>query len=226
MIPKTYVDFYGDETRWFMGVVVDAYNDPKKLGRIKVRVFGVYDNIEDKDLPWSQIVVPITQGIHEGKGQNLGILNGTQVFGVFLDGKNSQLPMVIGTVPKVGDTNAKAEENYPHNKVYETERGHCKEYDDTEGKERIKEYHTSGTYYEMDKDGRMIIHAKGDVTVVADNANVEITGNDVTITGNVRINGEVSVSGDVNTDLGVSLNKHTHMDTAGTAIGKTTAPNV
>ena len=152
------MDFYGDETRWFLGEVVDV-NDPEKIGRVKVKVFGVYDNIETDDLPWAQIVVPITQGVHEGKGQYLGILKGTQVFGMFLDGKDSQLPMVIGTVPKKGDENSKAsatENMYPHNKVYQTERGHYKEYDDTEDNERIKEHHRTGTYYEMQPDGSVL----------------------------------------------------------------------
>lgn len=159
MIPNNFIDFYGDQTRWFLGEVVNVKDDPEKLGRVKVRVFGVYDDVKEDDLPWAQIVVPVTQGVHEGKGQYLGILKGTQVFGMFLDGKNSQLPMVIGTVPKEGDTNEKALENYPDNKVYETESGHYKEYDDTLGAERIKEYHKSGTYYEIDKDGNMTIDA-------------------------------------------------------------------
>ena len=30
---------------------------------------------------------------------------------------------------------------YPFNHVYETESGHVKEFDDTEGEERIREYH-------------------------------------------------------------------------------------
>ena len=159
MIPQNSIDFYGDQTRWFMGEVVDNENDPLEIGRVRVRVYGVYDTIPDEDLPWAQIVVPVTQGIHEGKGQNLGILVGTQVFGMFLDGKNSQLPMVIGTVPKEGDTNEKAIENYPHNKVYQTERGHYKEYDDTEGKRRIREQHAKGQYYEMNEDGDIVINA-------------------------------------------------------------------
>ena len=159
MIPQNSIDFYGDQTRWFMGEVVDNENDPLEIGRVRVRVYGVYDTIPDEDLPWAQIVVPVTQGIHEGKGQNLGILVGTQVFGMFLDGKNSQLPMVIGTVPKEGDTNEKAKENYPHNKVYQTERGHYKEYDDTEGKRRIREQHAKGQYYEMNEDGDIVINA-------------------------------------------------------------------
>jgi hypothetical protein len=158
MIPSNFIEFYGDQSRWFLGEVVDV-KDPKQLGRVKVNVFGVYDDILPADLPWAQIVVPVTTGIHEGKGQSLGILVGTQVFGMFLDGKNSQLPMVIGTVPKEGDTNEKAKANYPLNKVYETETGHFKEYDDTDGAERIKESHKSGTFYEMDKDGNMTIDA-------------------------------------------------------------------
>ena len=191
------MDFYGDETRWFLGEVVDV-NDPEKIGRVKVKVFGVYDNIETDDLPWAQIVVPITQGVHEGKGQYLGILKGTQVFGMFLDGKDSQLPMVIGTVPKKGDENSKAsatENTYPHNKVYQTERGHYKEYDDTKDNERIREQHSSGTYYEIDKDGNMVIDAtksepkirnieikaSGKITVTA--PIVDLTGSE-----NVKIN--------------------------------------
>jgi hypothetical protein len=193
MIPNNFIDFYGDQTRWFFGEVVNVKDDPKKLGRVKVRVFGVYDDIKDEDLPWAQIVVPVTTGVHEGKGQYLGILVGTQVFGMFLDGQNSQLPMVIGTVPKVIDTgevdsdknpilksdaNPKAEANYPHNKVYETETGHYKEYDDS-GTGRIKEYHQKGTYYEMTDDGieiwgetKVTIHGTAEVNVTAPVINV------------------------------------------------------
>ena len=183
MIPSNFIEFYGDQSRWFLGEVVDV-KDPKQLGRVKVNVFGVYDDILPADLPWAQIVVPVTTGIHEGKGQNLGILVGTQVFGMFLDGKNSQLPMVIGTVPKEGDTNEKAKANYPLNKVYETETGHFKEYDDTPGAERIKESHKLGTYYEIDKDGNMTIDttesgartitikASGEINVTAPVVNV------------------------------------------------------
>ena len=39
------------------------------------------------------------------------------------------------------------------NHVYETESGHIKEFDDTEGAERIHEYHKSGTFYEVDASG-------------------------------------------------------------------------
>ena len=178
MIPQAFVDFYGDQVRWFVGEVVNVKDDPLQLGRAQVRAFGVYDDIEDADLPWAQIVVPITQGIHEGKGQNLGLLVGTQVFGIFLDGQNSQLPMVIGSIPKDGDTNEKAKSNYPKNKVYETESGHYKEYDDS-GTGRIKEHHKKGTYYEMTDEGieiwgdmKVTIHGTAEVNVTAPLVNV------------------------------------------------------
>jgi len=45
---------------------------------------------------------------------------------------------------------------YPHNKVMETESGHIFEIDDTPGEERIHIYHKSGTYQEINKDGRKV----------------------------------------------------------------------
>ena len=239
MIPSTFIDFYGDQTRWFLGSVVDL-NDPSKLGRVKVRVFGVYDAIADEDLPWAQIVVPITQGVHEGKGQYLGILKGTQVFGLFLDGQNSQLPMVIGTVPKEGDENSKAEENYPQNKVYETETGHFKEYDDTEGNGRIREEHRSGTHYEIHHDGSRVteivkdnytvvagddkLHVSGNVTIIVDGGDTTIDCSEVKMTGNLRVDGGISVGDDVETDEGISLNDHKHKIKSGSSAGVTDKP--
>ena len=189
MIPKDYIEFYGDQSRWFLGRVVDIKNDPLKLGRVKVNVYGVYDEIKDEDLPWAQIVVPVTTGIHEGNGQNLGILVGTQVFGIFLDGVNSQLPMVIGTVPKEDDTNKKALENYPYNKVYQTESGHYKEWDDTEGMERIREQHKSDTYYEIQPDGsRITIIEVDDSLVVKGDCLITVVGNATIAGNNVSVN--------------------------------------
>lgn len=102
MIPNTFIEFYGDQTRWFLGEVVDIY-DSLYLGRIRVKIFGVHDQIKDVDLPWAQTVVPITQGGTQGYGNNIGIQEGAQVFGVFLDGPSSQMPLVLGSIPRVED---------------------------------------------------------------------------------------------------------------------------
>ena len=36
-------EFYGDDTRWFLGIVEDNKNDPEKLGRVRVRVYGAHN---------------------------------------------------------------------------------------------------------------------------------------------------------------------------------------
>lgn len=103
MIPSTDHKFYGDNTRWFVGTVVDI-NDPEELGRVKVRIFGVHPDdtnaTSNADLPWASVVAPITEGGSSGIGANTGIKNRAQVFGIFLDGKHSQVPMVVGSIPK------------------------------------------------------------------------------------------------------------------------------
>lgn len=104
MIPNTFIDYYGDQTRWFTGVVIDAYNDPLKLNRVRVRIYGIHsDNIKDipnGDLPWAQVLTPATEGGSSGVGSTLRLENGALVFGIFLDGQQSQLPLVFGSIPK------------------------------------------------------------------------------------------------------------------------------
>lgn len=210
MIPKQFLEYYGDQTRWFLGEVVNIKDDPLQIGRVRVKIFGVYDGVEkDEDLPWAQIVVPTITGVHSygdnPVGQYLGLLVGTHVFGMFLDGKDSQLPLVLGSLPKKGDNNQRATENYPHNKIYQTKEGHFKEYDDTPENTRIREQHRSGTYTEMKHDGSMrtevqkdqYIRVKGDVKIIGDqDATIEISGNcTINVTGDATVSGKnVSVT--------------------------------
>tara|TARA_R110002153_G_scaffold155512_7_gene307577 strand:- start:982 stop:1809 length:828 start_codon:yes stop_codon:yes gene_type:complete len=96
--------FYGDTSRFFLGIVVNNDDSELNLGRLQIRIFGVHDNwqdIPDWSLPWAQIVLPTTEGGTNGIGGNPMIENGSQVFGFFLDGKDSQLPLVLGTIPKI-----------------------------------------------------------------------------------------------------------------------------
>ena len=104
MIPTRYQDYYGDDTRWFIGRIVSV-QDPMQLGRVKVRILGIHTedviDIPDKALPWAQTVLPITEGGTKGLGIHTGIQVGARVFGFFLDGVNSQLPLVLGSLPKL-----------------------------------------------------------------------------------------------------------------------------
>ena len=88
---------------WFNGVVEDR-QDPQKLGRLRVRCVGIHtdnkDDLPTSDLPWSQLIHPITSSGISGLGSSPGfIVEGTWVFGYFRDGYNMQEPMIMGTLP-------------------------------------------------------------------------------------------------------------------------------
>ena len=97
-------NFYGDNTRWFIGDVY-SIQDPLKVGRIQVRIHGLHSDsqidIPDDSLPWAQVVAPITEGGTLGLNNALGVQPGALVFGIFLDGQDSQLPLVFGSLPKL-----------------------------------------------------------------------------------------------------------------------------
>ena len=96
--------YYGDTTRWFLGTVVDI-NDPVEMGRVRVRIYGIHTrNIQEiptADLPWAQVMADVNQGGVSGIGANVGLKEGAQVFGIFLDGTNSQVPLVLGSLTKI-----------------------------------------------------------------------------------------------------------------------------
>ena len=80
------IDYYGDQTRWFIGVV-KSLEDPLKMGRLQVRIFGVHgqnlEEIPDEVLPWAQVLTPVTEGGTAGLGNFLGIQVDARVFGIF-----------------------------------------------------------------------------------------------------------------------------------------------
>jgi len=92
---------------------------------------------------------------------------------------------------------------YPKNHVMETESGHIREYDDTPDAERIHEYHKSGTFYEIDKNGNKItrvvqdnyeIIAGSNFVNVKGSANLTVTGDlNLKATGNINLEAEGNV---------------------------------
>jgi hypothetical protein len=208
MEPKKNIDFYGDQTRWFTGVV-KSLDDPLQVARIQVRIHGIHSDsqidIPDENLPWAQVVAPINAGGTSGLGNPLGIQVGALVFGIFLDGQHSQLPLVLGSIPKLEgqerdtpsvnalargtntvshtpdpDTNEPAlpyAAEYPYNKVYQTESGNTIEIDDTPGAIRIHIRHASGTFVEMHPNGDVVTHTKNGFKTVTGNEKIHVTGN-------------------------------------------------
>ena len=95
--------FYGDDiSRFFFGTIVNNNDVFLSLGRVQIRITGIHSkDIKNSDLPWASVVVPTTEPGFGGHGSNTMLENGAQVFGVFLDGTDSQVPLVLGSIPSI-----------------------------------------------------------------------------------------------------------------------------
>ena len=113
----------------------------------------------------------------------------------------------IGNIPNrtpFAEPSYAYEAEYPFNHVWESESGHIKEFDDTSKKERIHEYHRTGTYYEVDGGGNRTVKVVGDgYHIIAGSDNLYVGGNcNITIDSNcnmyVKKDWNIQVDGDMN----------------------------
>ena len=87
----------------FYGVVEDR-QDPQFTGRVRVRCLGFHTKdkklLPTADLPWAQVLLPITSSGISGIGQTpLGLVEGSWVVGYFRDGVEAQEPVILGSLP-------------------------------------------------------------------------------------------------------------------------------
>jgi len=244
----------------FYRAVVEDNNDPEKLGRVKVRIFGLHTDknenseeefewIQTDQLPWAEIMGGTDFGLINGVGISTVLRQGTWVWCILNHG-NPNMPIVMGTIigkvnerdkyedglgfndkdgvypfdsrideadqnrlarnEKLGDKYYDVEKSvysstdtihkiindnvdiqeeikddqtvtghgingevivdvsqiepnslddsteYPNSNVIETHSGHVITLDDTEGNERVRVYHTSGSYIEIRPDGTFV----------------------------------------------------------------------
>lgn len=115
---SAYNEFIGkDGLFWWVGEVEDN-KDPEHLGRVRVRIAGYYtgankdfpEKLKTEDLPWAVVLQPTSQAGNDGQGESSGQLQpGAIVMGFFLDGEESQQPIVMGVMrtkkkPTKGET--------------------------------------------------------------------------------------------------------------------------
>jgi hypothetical protein len=214
---------------WWFGVVEDR-DDPQKLGRVKVRVHNFHgDKVKTPttDLQWAFIIMQPTSASYQKTGLSpTGLMVGSTVVGFFADGGEGQMPMILGSLPGIEDRDPAKHDvtllarevnplnkntvgpepssaysaTYPFNRVYQSESGHIVELDDTPNKERIHVFHRTGTYTEINQEGRRVNKIVGDdIEVVLKDKTVYIQGN-----ANVEVKGNVNVKVDGNYNLNVS----------------------
>jgi len=110
--------FLGASFNWWVGQIADdatwrdniipgkfeGKNSPKGWGyRYKVRIIGLHDKEEETvpsdQLPWAQVMYPITGGGGQAGGGTIpNLRQGNFVFGFFLDGQDMQVPVIMGVL--------------------------------------------------------------------------------------------------------------------------------
>ena len=110
--------FLGGTFLWWVGQIADdsTWRDNISPGihlsknsipgwgrRYKVRIIGLHDQgetvIPSDQLPWSQIMYPVTAGGGQtDSGQTSNLRQGMMVFGFFLDGQDQQVPVIMGVL--------------------------------------------------------------------------------------------------------------------------------
>lgn len=92
------------DSKLYVGVVeARSDGDPYRLGRCKVRIFGVHsDDIEvlkTDELPWAMPILPSSSAGIDGIGSTpTGLVEGSWVVVQFLD-QYHQIPIIMGTLP-------------------------------------------------------------------------------------------------------------------------------
>lgn len=91
------IDGSGVSNPFFFIGIVENNNDPTHEGRVKVRAFGIHGThaeIETEDLPWALCA----SGNYELNSVPVPPLN-SYVYGMFLDGRMAQHPIILGRIP-------------------------------------------------------------------------------------------------------------------------------
>lgn len=92
----------GDGFNWWIGQIeTSGTDDPKKSGRYRVRIVGhnLKDTTPTKELPWAQVMMPVTTPFNEGgvTGATVNLRAGNWVMGFFLD-NDRQKPIIMGSI--------------------------------------------------------------------------------------------------------------------------------
>ena len=83
---------------FWVGIVEDNSNDPMKIGQCRIRIIGTHSfdgtELPTEALPWAIPTIPLNGS------KTISVPNiGDWVFGYFLDGKNKQMPVILGIMP-------------------------------------------------------------------------------------------------------------------------------
>ena len=96
-----------DDSVWRDNILPGKYPDKNTIPgwgrRYKVRIIGLHDQgqetIPDDQLPWANVMYPITAGGGQTASKATpNLRQGNMVFGFFLDGQDQQVPVIMGVL--------------------------------------------------------------------------------------------------------------------------------
>jgi len=96
-----------DDSTWRDNILPGKFENKETIPgwgrRYKVRIIGLHDKEEESipsnQLPWAQVMYPVTGGGGQtAAGQTANLRQGMFVFGFFLDGQDQQVPVIMGVL--------------------------------------------------------------------------------------------------------------------------------
>ena len=94
-----------DDSTWRDNILAGKFKSPNTIPgwgyRYKVRIIGLHDQTEEtiatEDLPWAQVMYPVTAGTGMASAyQTPNIRQGMFCFGFFMDGQEQEVPIIMG----------------------------------------------------------------------------------------------------------------------------------
>lgn len=141
---------------FYRGKVLDNI-DPDKLGRLKIQIFGVFDDIDATDIPWA---VP-TYPIFSGSGNDYGCFTVPEIDSYvwcFFEAKDLQQPVYFAEAPdRIHGLPSERITDYPNTKVLKTKNGIIILINDKSGSQEIKVTHPGGATITIDNGGNIIL---------------------------------------------------------------------
>jgi hypothetical protein len=105
-----------DDSEWRDNILPGKFEDKNSIPgwgrRYKVRIMGLHDKEEEtipsEQLPWANVMYPITAGGGQTKAsQTPNLRQGNFVFGFFLDGQEQEVPVIMGILGNNAQTELK-----------------------------------------------------------------------------------------------------------------------
>lgn len=233
---------------YWLGEVVET-NDPNKVGRIKVKVFGKFDLIPTEDIPWAYPTNAYTGGDVDGGG-SFSVPKKGSIVSVTFDSGNIYHPeyKFIQNISKALKEEISNSYENAHSVIYDTvtegsvkvffteEKGLMFDYKSTQVNikpdKSVKIQTESGkSIIEISNDGKLTITQDGNVTIKTNanidincvNATVKATGKTFIKSGHIELGDGAEQQVILGTKFKTYFDNHIHMTPNGPSL-KPTVP--